>query len=504
MNIQNIKNSPQPLAIVDIGSNSVRLVVYEDETRVPAIVYNEKAMCGLGSNVILTGLLPEEGMASASKAIARYKKLSEMMGVRNIRIMATAAVRDARNGKEFLHKVKELWDVPVELVPGEREAYLSSLGIIAGFYLPDGVMGDLGGGSLELSSISQFVVGNGVSMPLGGLALRDISGGNLKEAYKFMTKTLKKAGEQIALMKGRSFYAVGGTWRTLAKIHQIYSKYPVHFMHGYVMKPDEIIPFLKEIESGNKYLLDLSDDISEPRKPLLPYGALVLQELIKQGQPKEIIISSTGVRDGILFEHLRHDVQTLDPLSDAIQRISLRRSRSQEHSYELSQWARQFIRSTTRNEFINKDRMIHIMSVLSDISWRSHPDYRAEHALALVECAYLLGIDHPLRSCLAITLFCRYAGVNSTDSIPQGMLKVAGDDLVLFARLMAAIIRVGYAVSVATSGVLPKTPLLLKEGEVVLSLPLEFEQLANGRLLNRLRQLGKILDCQARIEMNEA
>lgn len=496
--------SKNTLGIIDIGSNSVRLVVYEGKVRAPAIVYNEKVMCGLGRHVASTGLLDQEDVSQALKALKRFKKLCDLMKVNEIRIMATAAVRNAQNGQGFIDEINGFWEVPIDIISGEREAFLSTMGVVSGFYQPDGIVGDLGGGSLELSSVFQNKIDTGVSLPLGGLVLQDLSQGSLKEAYKITRKTLKKDAErQISQMEGRSFYAVGGTWRALAKLHQDLVKYPVHFMHGYLIDSDDALKFLKQIEKGHEKIIEMVEDISPERRPLLAYGALVLQELIKRGKPKNIIVSATGVREGVVFDCLDQKVQVVDPLLEAVKRINTRRARCPEHSYELVHWMNQFLNSTKMFHFPNQERMILAACLLSDISWRAHPDYRAEHMLAQVGCAHFLGVDHPSRAYLALTSYCRYAGVNSINNAPEGLRKVAGEKFVFFSRVSSALMRIGYSISVATENVLPNTPLQVSDKEIVLTLPYELEQLANGRLVNRLKQLGKLLDLPTRISLTK-
>ncbi|MDR1828007.1 MAG: Ppx/GppA family phosphatase [Methylobacteriaceae bacterium] len=491
-----------PVGIVDIGSNSVRLVVYEGELRVPAIIHNEKVMCGLGRNVMITGMLEEEGMASAMAAIARFRNLCELMRVDSIRIIATAAVRQARNGKDFLERIRAFWDVPIELISGEREAHLSSLGIHSGFFRPDGVVGDLGGGSLELARVTPESVEPGVSLPLGGLALRDLSSNSPKEAEKITEKELKKAEKQIEGMKGRSFFCVGGTWRAIARMHQNVTKYPVYFMHGYARKREEMLDFLKDIEKGGDAVNKATEEVDDERKPLIIYGALVLRELLKQGKPEDVLISATGVRDGAMFEALNTEVQAIDPLSDAVERLSRLRSRSVRHGYELFQWAKTFIDSLGRDPVPFQDRLLFNACLISDISWRAHPDYRADHATAIVEYAYFLGLSHPERCFLALSCHCRYNGANDYDHAPAGLRKVVGDKLGDFAKLSGAVNRVAYGLSVGMPDVLSRTPMVYNGGKVVLTLPREFEQLANGRLISRFRQLGKLLKIPVTIDMH--
>ena len=221
----------KPLAIVDIGSNSVRLVAYEGLSRSPAPIFNEKQLCGLGRGVATTGRLSNEGIEKALISLRRFRCLADIIGVEDLHVIATAAARDASNGKAFLAAAKQAIGAPIELLSGQREAELSALGVVAGFYKPDGVAGDLGGGSLELNSLKGSRLGRGASMPLGGLALMDMSGKNPKRASRIAREAIhacKVAGE----LKGRDFFAIGGSWRALARLHMRQRNYPLNVMHG--------------------------------------------------------------------------------------------------------------------------------------------------------------------------------------------------------------------------------------------------------------------------------
>ncbi len=492
----------QPVAIVDIGSNSIRLVVYEGRTRAPVVVYNEKVLCGLGRNVATTGRLPEDGMECALRALARFRHLCKMMHVEDIHAMATAAARDAENGPEFLRKAEEACGVSIELLSGLREARLSALGVVSGFYKADGVVGDLGGGSLELADVADPTLENGITLPLGGLALQDLSGGSKKKALKIVSKMLERASPQIARMKGRTFYAVGGTWRSLARLHQAQRKYPVHLMHGYLISPQDGHDFLDMVENADPQTLQAIENVSAARRPLLSYGAIVLQELIKAGSPKEIAISAVGVREGLLFERLDEILQKTDPLVAASEDMNVLRSRSPEHGRELADWVDRFIDSYKDAPKISGGkRLRRAACLLSDIGWRAHPDYRGDQGLASIGYASLSGIDHPGRAFLALTVFCRYEGVSEMDRVDQRLREIAGPVLIDYARLVASIMRVAYPVSVAMEGILPRTPLRVEGKDIVLTLPLELQTLANERLVNRLKQLGKLVGLTPRIEV---
>jgi exopolyphosphatase/guanosine-5'-triphosphate,3'-diphosphate pyrophosphatase len=489
----------RPVAIIDIGSNSVRLVAYEGPTRAPTPLYNEKVLCGLGRHVATTGRLDDEAVARALKALARFRVLCETMHAREVTVLATAAARDAANGPAFLDAAAEAIGQPIELLSGAREAQLSALGVISGFHHPDGVVGDLGGGSLELTNVVGSDLGEGITLPLGGLALQDLSGGSPKKAQRLAREALDRA-PQLAELEGRTFYAVGGTWRALARLHQAERNHPLRVMHGYVIDPKDGLDFLRLVERADTDSLKDIESIAEARRPLLAYGALVLEEIIRAGAPREIVISALGVREGVLFEQLSGEARELDPLLVAASEINLLRSRSPQHCEELRDWTDRFVESLDIEETETERRLRHAACLLADIGWRAHPDYRGEQSVNLIAQSALVGVDHPGRAYLALSIFFRHEGL-SLDNISPRLRALAGTHLVARARLLSALMRVAYPISVAMEGVLPRAPLVANDGEVVLRLPAGMQPLANERLVNRMRQLAKLVDLDPRIEV---
>src|SRR5215470_17056331 len=227
-----------PVAVVDIGSNSVRLVVYEGLARSLTPIFNEKVLAGLGREVLTTGLLAADAVEKALAALTRFRALCEAMNVGKVFAIATAACRDARNGPAFIVQAAKACGAPIDVLSGKREAELSALGIISGFHKPDGIVGDLGGGSLELTDVKGHWAKSGITLPLGGLALQDASAKSLAKAEKIVHDKLG----HVAFLKGgrgRDFYAVGGTWRSLTRLHMSQTGYPLHVMHGYVIPAPE-------------------------------------------------------------------------------------------------------------------------------------------------------------------------------------------------------------------------------------------------------------------------
>jgi exopolyphosphatase/guanosine-5'-triphosphate,3'-diphosphate pyrophosphatase len=488
-----------PVAIIDIGSNSVRLVAYEGLTRAPVPLYNEKVMCGLGRNVATTGRLDDEAVERALKALARFRVLCDTMHVGEVSVLATAAARDAANGQAFLQDAADACGYPIELLSGSREAQLAALGVVSGFFHPDGVVGDLGGGSLELTEVTGAEIGSGITLPLGGLSLQALSGGSVKKAQRIAREALARA-PQLGLLKGRTFYAVGGTWRALARLHLTARNHPLRVMHGYDLDPEEGLDFLRFVEREDARSLKNIEAITEARRPLLAYGAIVLEEIIRAADPRRIKVSALGVREGLLFERLDPEARARDPLLAAAAEFNLLRSRSPQHCEELRPWSDRFFETLGFDETENERRLRHAACLLADIGWRAHPDYRGEQSLNLIAYAGFVGLDHPGRAYLALSVFFRHEGL-SLDKASPLLVKLAGPRLLERARLLSALMRVAYPISVAMEGVLPHVPLFARRDEIILQLPTGMAALANERLTNRMRQLAKLAGLNPKIEL---
>ena len=323
-----------PVAVIDIGSNSVRLVVYEGLTRSPTPIFNEKVLAGLGREVQTTGLLAGDAVEKALAALARFRALCDLLDVAALWVIATAACRDARNGKSFVARAERICGRKVDVLSGKREAQLSALGVVSGFHKPDGIVGDLGGGSLELTEVHGHKVKPGVTLPLGGLALQDISSKSIKKAEKIVRSALKRA-RLLELGKGRTFYAIGGTWRALARLHMWQTGYPLHVMHGYVMPAKEAYDFSALVHRVDPETLSRIEVVTDARRPLLAYAALVLENVVRIAQPREVVISALGVREGLLYSMLEPKEREQDALIAAANELNLLRSRAPAHGQEL-------------------------------------------------------------------------------------------------------------------------------------------------------------------------
>jgi exopolyphosphatase / guanosine-5'-triphosphate,3'-diphosphate pyrophosphatase len=480
------------IAVIDIGSNSVRLVVYEGLTRSPTPIFNEKVLAGLGREVQSTGLLAPEAVLEALQALKRFRALCGTLQVGRVLGIATAACRDARNGAAFIEEAEHICRVKIHVLSGKREAELSALGVISGIYEPSGIVGDLGGGSLELVDIHGTRIRRGVTLPLGGLTLQDASRKSIKKADKLVDQALEDV-PVLAAGRDRSFYAVGGAWRALARLHMAQTGYPLHVMHEYVLKAREAIEFCELVHRVNPETLSQIEVVANARRPLLGYAAVVLEQLIRRIKPADVVISALGVREGLLYSLLPAAEQRKDALIDAAQNLNLLRSRSPRHCEELVVWSDRFMASTGIDETPEEKRLRHAACLLADIGWRVHPDYRGEQSLNIISHAAFVALDHPGRAFLALAVYFRHVGITRDEDMSPRMRELASTRLLDRARVLGAAMRVAYMISASMPGVLPKTPMQVEKGRLVLRLPGQFADLSGERVWNRMRTLARLI-----------
>ncbi|HWE78102.1 MAG TPA: exopolyphosphatase [Pseudolabrys sp.] len=479
------------MAVIDIGSNSVRLVIYEGLTRAPTPIFNEKVLAGLGRQVQTTGLLAAEAIETALSALRRFRALCDVLEVQRIWAIATAACRDASNGEAFIAAAENICGVRIDILSGKREAQLTALGVISGIHKPDGIVGDLGGGSLELVDVKGDRVRKGLTLPLGGLALQDIAGKSIKKAEAFVQDSLSGV-DMLRLGRDRTFYAVGGTWRALARLHMWQTGYPFHVMHNYRIPAREALEFSRLVHRVDAETLSKIEVVNAARRPLLAYAALVLENLLRTIKPRDVVISVLGVREGLLYELLGQRVRDNDPLITAAAELNLLRSRSPRHGEELTDWTDRFIASSGLDETPDEVRLRHTGCLLADIGWRAHPDYRGEQSMNLIAHGAFIAIDHPSRAYLALAVFFRHVGLNEEELSPR-LRELATPHILDRARVLGAAMRVAYILTAGHDGVLPHTAMRVKRGRLTLHLPGQFAGLASDRLAGRLRQLARLV-----------
>ena len=486
-----------PVAVIDIGSNSVRLVMYEREARAPVPMYNEKQLCGLGKGVAETGRLDKKAVEAALSAIRRFRFLTDHAGVRNIHILATAAAREAKNGPGFLDHVEEISGVKPIVLSGEQEAQKAALGIISAVLDPNGIVGDLGGGSLELIGVKGQMLGKGSTFPLGGLRLQESSKGSVKQALKIARAELEES-RQLRALEGKTFYAVGGTWRAFGKLHMASIGYPLNVMHHYEIDSEEALEFCRQCMRGDIDDFAGINAVSKPRRALLPFGAAVMHEVIRLGKPDKIVLSSLGVREGHLYDLLPDEIKAQDPLITACEELCVLRSRNPRYSHELADWLDGVYVALGVDESAYERRLRRAACLLGDIGWRAHPDYRGTQSLNIIAHGSFIGIDHPGRAYLAMSNYFRHEGLSGLN-MSLRMRDVSNLHLRSLARITGAALRLAHVAVGELSGILPHLTVTLEGDMAILNIPAKYEMLKHEKLERRFSNFVRLLGYDAKV-----
>ncbi len=494
--------SAAPVAVIDIGSNSVRLVVFDGAKRAPTPLFNEKVLCGLGRSIASTGKMAKDAVARALAALVRYKALADILEVGSVHAVATAAAREAKNGPQFIARAEEILGTRIAVLSGRQEAQLAASGVICGFPDADGFAGDLGGGSLELIDIKKQRLSGGVTLPLGGLKLLDMSQGSLHKAGEIIDKELARV-DWLGRGKGRPFYAVGGTWRAFARLHMAQTKYPFDVMHSYRMSLEDALKFAHLLDHLSAHSLEGIELVSKARREVVGYGALVLERLLKRVRPSEVIISATGVREGFLYSLLDEAEKARDPLLAAcleLARLTPRKDDTEaRYPRELCTWTDQLVAITGLHETPEEKRLRHAACLISDLHWRAHPEYRGTQSMNLLAYGSFLGIDHKGRAFLALVSYFRHEGVS--DNLSPWLISLVDDATLHKARVVGAAIRAVHMVSATMPGILPRTQLSLDDDNcLTLHLPAELRPLNGERLGKRLAKLARLLGLSSQIK----
>jgi exopolyphosphatase/guanosine-5'-triphosphate,3'-diphosphate pyrophosphatase len=392
--------SEAPVAIIDIGSNSVRLVVYSGATRIPSVIFNEKVLAGLGRGVGETGAIAPAAEARALAALERFALLVAQMNVVRVRTVATAAVREASNGADFLKQVRRLGFEP-RILSGEEEGKRAGQGVLSAIPDADGIVGDLGGGSLELVEVADGRVLRSASLPLGVLRLDALAEkGNFA---KRVAKAVAAVGFDAACA-GRPFYMVGGSWRALARLDMALADHPLPVTHQHVLAVDRPRGLHEALKAGKANALDLGS-VSISRFPTLPNAALLLEAVAAVLDPERLVVSSFGIREGLLYHELPRAERERDPLIVAAREAGAGLGRFAQHGDLLDRWIAPAFDDDPRCA-----RLRLAACLLADIAWAAHPDFRAERGIDMALHGNWVAIDAPGRVMLAQALFCNFGG----------------------------------------------------------------------------------------------
>jgi len=478
--------APRDVAAIDIGSNSVRLVLYRLEGRAIWTVFNEKVLAGLGRDLPTTGCLSVEGSAQALTALKRFAAVIDGVRPAYTFVAATAAVREARDGQEFCDRVAAATGLKIRVLSGEEEARYAALGVLAGIPHADGVVGDLGGSSLELVRLARGKVARGVTLPLGPFALADADGFDADRLRKAIADRLAPAADYRA----DTLYAVGGAWRTLAQVQMGVTSYPLRIVHQYEMTASDVLDTARLIARSSKASLEKWPGLSKKRAETLPHAALVLESLIERLGLKRIVLSAWGVREGLLYEALEPEVAAADPLLAGCSALGARQGISPTLPGALLGWIAPLMEALPPVFDRERDTVLADAACrLADLGARLHPDHRVELAFDQVLRAPVPGQSHAERAWLAVAVNARYGGGAATPE-PKTVSRLLTEEQRQGARAVGLAIRLACDLSGRSPQLLVNARAGVKDGALVLTAAEGYEDVL---LSEQTRRRGKAL-----------
>ncbi|MDA5194379.1 Ppx/GppA family phosphatase [Govanella unica] len=480
------------IAVIDIGSNSVRLVLFEGDGRFPAVAFNEKVLCGLGRNMSTSRKLDEKGMVMALQTLERFAILIKRMRVRDVRAVATAAVRAADNGSEFIEAITIRCGFKVQVLTGNEEARMSAMGVLAGIPDADGVMGDLGGGSLELVNIGPAGIGQNVSLPLGPFLLQDLMKKDKRALFAHIDDHLQRI-PWFNIGRDRDFFTVGGAWRALARMHIEHTGYPLHILHHYRIPREDVLSLCTLVSSMSPQSLARIPNVAIKRAETLPFAATLLRRIFEVVKPKQLIVSALGLREGLIYSAMPEEVRKRDPLLDVCHDMAAQSGRFPEHAQALLDWTGPIFAGETV-----EDRRLRLATcMLSDVAWRGHPDYRADMVLLEVLYGRFGGLDHRGTALMALALYCCYGG--TLDHEIAHISRILDENDFKRAELMGLSLRLGQRLSGGTSSALKLARLEITKEALLLKVKAEQQTIAGEVVLRRLEALAKAIGRRAQI-----
>jgi exopolyphosphatase/guanosine-5'-triphosphate,3'-diphosphate pyrophosphatase len=477
-------------AVIDVGSNSVRLVIYRLDGRAIWTVYNEKALAGLGRDLPATGRLSPEGVETAITALRRFRAVLDGWDAEDVTAAATAAVREAADGPSFLKRVRTETGLEVRTLSGDEEARFAALGVLAGQPDAEGVVGDLGGSSLELVRLNGHDPEAGVTLPLGPFALGAPRALDLDRTRKRVELALAPHANRFATPH---FHAVGGAWRNLALFHMELADYPLHVAHQYEMSPADAQDVARLIARQSRTSLERMEGLSKKRVDTLPYAAVVLDTLIETLGIERVIVSAFGVREGLLLDAMDPAVRKRDPLIEGCEALTAARGVASELGGALEAWLTPAFERLTPVFGARDPTLLAAACRLADLGARLHPDHRADVAFEQVLRAPIAGMTHQERAFLACVAFSRHTAATTTPEA-GAIARLLTAERRQRARALGAAVRLGCDLSGRNARLLERSSLSLQGDRLALTTAPGWEDMLLGeQTAKRAQTLGSAL-----------
>jgi exopolyphosphatase / guanosine-5'-triphosphate,3'-diphosphate pyrophosphatase len=480
-------------AVIDVGSNSVRLVVYRIDGRAMTPILNEKVMAGLGRDLSRTGSLSKDGVDMALRALKRFATLLQAQGVTSVFPVGTAAVREAKDGRAFAQRIKEEIGLNLRILDGADEAKLSALGVSAGAPDAKGIVGDLGGASLELVEISPSGPGRGETFPLGPLTLMDDDGFDYARVTAAVERTLQ--GARVLSNRGGDFYAVGGAWRALGRIDIALSNHPIGVLHHHEMSRNDVLKLADVVRKQSKRSLERLEEAAAKRADTLPYAAVVLERVMMLGNFDRVVLSAFGLREGVLLERMSQEALAMHPLIAAAEALAGRwRARAFGPALEL--WMAPMFDGQLPVFAPAREKVLRGAAArLADVGGPLHPDQRVEIMFDLILRAPLAAISHPERAFLAAAIHHRYTKAQPRHA--TAYLRLLNEDQQAAAAALGAALRLGADLSGRSEALLANFEVAAVDGKLLLRVKKKVAHLITETAARRLEAAAAALGLTA-------
>ena len=485
-------------AVIDVGSNSVRLVAYRLDGRALTPFLNEKVMAGLGRNLGATGRLSPEGIEQALRTLRRFRMLIDGLGVTDVFAVATAAVRDSEDGAAFAEQVRTETGIALRIIDGAEEARLSALGVLAGAPEARGVVGDLGGSSLELVEVSPTGPARGETWPLGPLSLMDGHAFSDQRIASVADDSLVRSTVLKSAKRKGDFYAVGGAWRALGRIDQSLRRHPLRVLHHHEMSRADMLRVSDIVRRQSRKSLEKFEEAAAKRADTLPYAAIVLERVMHWGDFDRVILSSYGLREGLLVEHLSSELQVAHPLVAGAEAFGATTERGRAFGRALGAWIEAACAGQPSAFDAARDPILRAAAArLADLGGALHPDHRGEIMFDLVLRAPFAGISHPERAFLAAAVHHRHTRAAPTEEAAYDRL--LNDEQRKAAAALGALLRLGADLSGRSEQILHAFKLVLTPERATLSTDGAHAHLLTDQVVKRMEPLTAILGVTTRI-----
>lgn len=392
------------IAIIDIGSNSVRLLLAEiGEGNSIRIINELKEYVRLGDGLDKNDMLSKEKIELGIKTLSTYKNICDSFKISEITAVATEAVRRAKNRDDFLMRAKNELNLEITVLSGKEEAYYDYFSVINTINIKDALIMDIGGASTEIMLVKNRKLIESISFPFGAITLTEhfniddvLNENTEKKLISFLKENLNtldwlKSSQELPLI------GIGGSIRTAAKIHKKSISYPLNLIHNYELQSSDVKKIYDTVKSKNSKERKKIKGLSSDRADIFVGAAALLCTILDLCSIRNIIISRNGIREGLLYSHICKDKKPIDNiLSFSINSLLINQNCNIKHSKHIYHLFKSFCRelSPLINSKINLSNIIEASAMLHDIGSNITYYFHHKHSLYIILNSQIYGLTH--------------------------------------------------------------------------------------------------------------